>query len=49
MYEHIQDDLDAFDCQHPNDVHALFPAKQMKYHLMSEAKEQYGLLYQLEM
>ena len=32
-----------------HDVHALFPVKQIKYHLISEAEEQCDLLYQLEM
>ena len=31
-----------------HDVHALFPVEQIKYHLISEAKEQCDLLYHLE-
>ena len=31
-----------------HDVHALFPAEQIKYHLISEEEEQCDLLYQLE-
>jgi len=36
-FEQIQDDLDTFDCQRSNDVHALFLAHPMKYHLINEA------------
>ena len=32
-----------------HDVHALLPIEQIKYHLISESKEQCDLLHQLEM
>jgi hypothetical protein len=47
--DQIQGNLDAFDFQCPKNLHTLFPADQMKYHLISEAEEQCDLLYQLEM
>ena len=49
ILEQIQDDLDAFDFQCLDDVHALFLVEKMKYHLISEANEQFGLPYHLEM
>ena len=46
--EHIQDKFDAFDFQCLENLHSLFSAKQMKYHFISGAKQQYDFLYQLE-
>jgi hypothetical protein len=41
--DQIQDNLDAFDFQCPENIHALFPPEQMKYHLISEVEEQCDL------
>ena len=45
--EKIQDKFHAFDFQCMENIHSLFPAKQMKYHFGVE--EQCHFLYQLEM
>jgi hypothetical protein len=37
MFQQDHDDFDTFDCQLPDDVHALFSADMEKYSLIKEA------------